>query len=493
MEKNTFVDNVDWHQRAAELQIDGRALIDGRRNDAESGRSIDIVNPATGQILGQLAACSPGDADRAVTAARRNFMAWSRISAEARKKILLRFVALAEENLAELALLESLDTGKPIRQTMEDEVPSALNTLRWYAEATDKLLGEVPVVPPGATAIVTREPLGVVAAIVPWNFPLDLAVWKLAPALAAGNTLVLKPSEEASLSILRLAELAIEAGVPGGVFNVVTGSGTEVGAALANHMDVDGLAFTGSTKVSRTLLEASGRSNLKRLSLEAGGKSSNIIFSDTADLKTAAEMAAYGAFYNQGQVCSANSRILVERSVLEEFENLLKKAVADYAPTDPLSGKPGNGSLISAQHTDNVEKWIIRGRQDGDVAFGGRRLEISGSNAYLEPTLLKNLPREHDAHHQEIFGPVATLQVFDSEAEAIALANDTEYGLAASVWTADISRGHRVARELIAGTISVNTVNAVHNTTPFGGFKQSGFGRDLSLQAFDNYTATKTT
>ncbi|GAA1049568.1 aldehyde dehydrogenase family protein [Arthrobacter russicus] len=493
MENGKPTSDIDWRQRAADLQPDGRAFIAGKRSDAASGQKADVLNPANGQVVAQMAVCGSADIDRAVSVAREAFFTWSRTSAVSRKQILLRFAALAEQHQDELALLESVDTGKLIRQTVEDDVPSALETLRWYAEAADKVMGEVPVVPPGATAVVSREPLGVVAAIVPWNFPLDLAVWKLAPALASGNTLVLKPSEESCLSILRLAELAYEAGVPEGVFNVVTGFGADAGAALSNHMDIDALAFTGSTKVSRTLLEASARSNLKRLSLEAGGKSSNIVFADTTDLQAAAEMAAYGSFYNQGQVCSANSRILVERSILEEFEGLLKKAAAAYAPVDPLSGTRGNGSLITRKHTDNVEKWITRGRQDGEIAFGGERLEISGSDAYLEPTLLKNLPREHPAHHEEIFGPVATLQVFDSEDEAVALANDTVYGLAASVWTADLSRAHRVARDLIAGTISVNTVNAVHNTTPFGGFKQSGFGRDLSLQAFDNYTAAKTT
>lgn len=282
--------------------------------------------------------------------------------------------------------------------------------------------------------------------------------------------------------------------MPDGVLNVVTGFGRDVGAALAEHMDVDVLAFTGSTGVSRTLLEASGRSNLKRLSLEAGGKSSNIIFADTTDLNAAAEMAAYGAYYNCGQVCSANSRILVQRSVVDEFEQLFQVAAASYMPADPFSGgASSNGSLISTEHTDSVEKWIIRAREEGVVAFGGSRLEISGSDAYLEPTLLKGLPSDHEAHREEIFGPVAILHAFDSEEDAIGLANETIYGLAASVWTADLARAHRVAQKLVAGTVSVNTTNSVHRATPFGGFKQSGFGRDLSLEAFDNYTASKTT
>ncbi|OFI39291.1 aldehyde dehydrogenase PuuC [Arthrobacter sp. SW1] len=482
---------LDWHARAEALAIDGRAFIDGRRT--ASARTRPTISPVDGRTLAELGACGADDVDRAVAAARRAFPAWSRMGAEARKGLLLALAALMERHAEELALLETLDSGKPILQTTTVDVPGAISTLRWYAEAADKQSGELPAVPPGATALVTREPLGVVAAIVPWNFPLEIAVWKLAPALAAGNTMVLKPAEQTSLNVLRLAELAAEAGLPDGVLNVVTGSGREVGVALAHHMDVDALAFTGSTAVSRTLLEASGRSNLKRLSLEAGGKSSNIIFADTADLSLAAAKAAFGAFYNQGQVCSANSRILVQREVHGEFAALLAGAAAGYAPADPLAGLEGNGALISSAHADDVERWIVRGRTEGEVLFGGGRREVRGSDAYLEPTLLGGLAADHEVHREEIFGPVAVLQAFDTEEEAVRLANATDYGLAASVWTSNLSRAHRVAGELLAGTVSVNTVDALGNTTPFGGFKQSGFGRDLSLHAFDNYTAPKTT
>ncbi|WP_171046627.1 aldehyde dehydrogenase family protein [Pseudarthrobacter sp. NamE5] len=488
--------SATWEQRAARLTLDGRAFIDGERKDALSGKTRQTVNPATGSAIAELAACGAKDVEVAVAAARRAQPAWAALGAEGRKEILLAWAALLESNARELALIESIDSGRPVRETSTVDVPGTISCLRWYAEAIDKLAGELPAVTPGAVAQVTREPLGVVAAIVPWNFPLEIAAWKLGPALASGNTVVLKPAEQTSLSAVRIADLAVQAGLPAGVLNVVTGSGREVGTTLAHHMDVDALAFTGSTNVSRTLLEASGRSNLKRLSLEAGGKSSNVIFADADDLKLAAAKAAFGAYYNNGQVCSANSRILVQRPVYDEFIGLLADAAANYRPINPLVDDGGNGALISSSHTDAVAEWIPgngRNGGQGEIIFGGNRVEISGSNAFLEPTLLGGLPAEHPVHREEIFGPVAVVHPFDAEEEATTLANATEFGLAASLWTSNLARAHRVAAKLIAGTVSVNTVDALGNTTPFGGFRQSGFGRDLSLHAFDNYTAPKTT
>ena len=483
-----------WRDLASTLGQDGRAFINGQRVDSSTGETRPARSPVDGRVLADLAACTEADVDRAVAAAREAFGGWSGESAEHRKKVLLRLADLMERHADELSLRETLDIGKAIAQTTTVDIPGSIETFRWYAEAADKVAGELPATPRGATALVTREPLGVVGAIVPWNYPLEIASWKLAPALAAGNTVVLKPAEASSMTALRLAEIAVEAGLPAGVLNVVTGSGRVVGNAIARHMGVDALAFTGSTEVSRTLMEASARSNLKRLALEAGGKSANIVFADTADLQAAAAQAAFTGFYNQGQVCSANSRILVQRPVLEAFTEALVAAAQSHRPGDPLDGDhAGNGSLVSVEHTDAVASWIERGRQEGDILAGGSRPTINGSTAYLEPTVVGGLSAGSALHSEEIFGPVVALQPFDTEEEAVALANGTRYGLAASLWTSDVARVHRVSRALVAGTVSVNTVDALSLTTPFGGFKQSGFGRDLSLHAFENYTDLKTT
>lgn len=485
---------INWTARSRELTIDARAMINGRRVDSLSGQTLPVVSPGSLRNLAELAACGEQDVDLAVGHARRAFDngVWSRIGAAERGRVLIRLADLITEHLEELALLETLDSGKPIAQTLSVDVPGTADTFRWYGELADKRFDEIPSTPPGSTALVRRVALGVVGAIVPWNYPLEIAAWKLAPALVAGNSVIIKPAAETSLSVLRLADLAIEAGVPAGVLNVVPGKGSTVGSRIARHPGIDVLTFTGSTAVAKQLMVDAGNSNMKRLSLEAGGKSSNVIFAD-AELAAAAAKAAFGAFYNQGQVCSANSRILVQREAHDEFVELLVAESRNYEPSDPLAGDPGNGSLISRAHAEQVAGAIERASQDGTLVSGGDRVTITGSDAYLSPAVVTGLDAEHEVHKVEIFGPLVAVMPFDSEEDAVRLANSTEFGLAASVWTTDLSRAHRLAERLVAGTVSVNTVDALGLTTPFGGFGQSGFGRDLSRHALDNYTDWKTT
>lgn len=485
----------EWRAAAAALTFDGRPFIGGARVDAHSGATIAKTNPATGEVISHIHACDDSDVDAAVAAARAAYDAgaWSRAGAGFRRERLLEFARLIEARADEFALYDSLDMGKPVRESSTVDAPGSAALYRFYGEAIEKLEDLIPVTPPGSTALVTREALGVVAVIVAWNYPLEIATWKLAPALAAGNSVVVKPPVEASHSTLLLAELSIEAGIPAGVFNVVTGRGSSVGRALGLHSDVDMLAFTGSTEVAKRLQQYAGQSNMKRLALEAGGKSSNLIFADCDDLQLAAEKAAFGSFYNQGEVCSANSRIFVERPVYDEFVRRYAEAAAAYAPGDPLDPASGTGSLVSTAHADSIWSAIERARSAGTIVAGGTRPEINGSTAFIEPTIVTDVPTDHELHTHELFGPVAVVTPFDSEDEAIARANETPYGLAASLWTGSLARAHRVSSQLVAGTVSVNTVDALGFTTPFGGFKQSGFGRDLSVHAIENYTDYKTT
>ncbi|MBC9943647.1 aldehyde dehydrogenase family protein [Leucobacter sp. cx-328] len=486
---------AEWKAAAAALTFDGRPFINGTRVAASSDSTIEKRNPATGEVISQIHDCGDTEVDAAVAAARATYESgvWSRAGAGYRRERLLEFARLIEARAEEFALYDSIDMGKPVREAMAIDAPGSAALYRFYGEAIEKQEDLIPVTPPGSTALVTREPLGVIAVIVAWNYPLEIATWKLAPALAAGNTVVVKPPVEASHSTLLLAEIAIEAGIPAGVLNVVTGRGSKVGKALGTHNDVDMLAFTGSTEVAKQLQQYAGQSNMKRLALEAGGKSSNLIFADCDDLQLAAEKAAFGSFYNQGEICSANSRVFVERSVYPEFLKLFAAASQAYFPGDPLDPATGCGSLVSEAHADTVWATIENARRDGTIFSGGNRPEINGSKAFIEPTIVTDVAADHEVHTREIFGPVAVVTPFDTEDEAIAKANETPYGLAASLWTGSLRRAHRVSERLVAGTVSVNTVDALGFTTPFGGFKQSGFGRDLSIHALENYTDYKTT
>lgn len=485
----------DWVARAQKISPRTEAFINGRFQPSASGRTFDSVNPATGQVLGQVAACGAEDVDRAVASARSAFESgvWSRAAPSERKAVLLRLADLLRTHLDELALLESLDMGKLVMDARTYDVPGSADLFQWYGEAIDKIYDEVAPTDPGNLALVRRQPLGVIGAVVPWNYPLNIATWKCAPALAAGNSVVLKPAEQSPLTALRLAELAMEAGLPEGVLNVVPGAGPETGRALGLHMDVDCLAFTGSTAVGKAFLGYAAQSNMKQVWLECGGKSPNLVFEDVDDLDAAAEMAAFGIFFNQGEICSANSRLLVQNSIKDEFIEKLKEKAAAFRPGNPLDPDATMGAIVDARHTTRIEAAIKAGRETSRLVLGGERLTIDGGDCFIEPTIFADVDPRDLLARDEIFGPVLAVTGFDDEAEAVALANDTIYGLAASVWTGKISRAHRVAEALKVGTVSVNTVDAFSAQTPFGGVKQSGMGRDLSLHALDKYTALKTT
>jgi acyl-CoA reductase-like NAD-dependent aldehyde dehydrogenase len=454
------------------------------------------VSPIDGRLLAPVASTDAADVDLAVAAARRAFESgvWSRRAPRERKKVLLRFAQLIEQHAEELALLETLDMGKPISDSLAVDIPATVRCITWYAEAIDKLYDEVAPTAHDQLALITREPIGVVGAIVPWNFPLIMAAWKIGPALAAGNSFILKPSEKSPLTAIRIAALATEAGIPDGVFNVLPGYGHTAGQSLALHMDVDCIGFTGSTRTGKRMLEFSGQSNMKRVWLECGGKSPNIILADCPDLDRAASAAASAIFFNQGEMCSAGSRLIVEESVRDAVLEKVVAAGRRMVPGDPLDAATKLGAIVDEVQTQTVLGYIESGRSEGaELLSGGRRVREETGGCYVEPTVFAGVQPDMKISREEIFGPVlATISVRDAE-EAVRVGNSVIYGLAAAVWTRDITRAHRIAKALRAGVVYVNCYDADDITTPFGGFKQSGTGRDKSLHAFDKYTELKTT
>lgn len=470
-------------------------IIGGQRVAASDGAEMEVISPLDGAVLTTIPAGTRADAEAAVAAARTAFDdgRWSGLAPAARKKILLKWADLIEAHAEELAVLGVRDNGTEIGMALKAEPHSAVGTIRYYAEAIDKIFGEIAPTGAGNLGLVHKEPVGVVGAIVPWNFPLMIGTWKLGPALAAGCTVVLKPAETASLTLLRIAELALEAGLPAGVLNVVTGEGGTVGAAIAESHDVDVLVFTGSGGTGRRLLEASARSNLKRVFLELGGKSANIVFADAPDLDEAAKVSAAGIFRNSGQVCVAGSRILVERSIHDAFVDKLKAHAEAMQVGNPLDPKTNAGAINSDRQLAQNLGFVAQAVKDGArVVTGGNRILEDTGGYYMAPTVVTDVKPEDALAQEEVFGPVVAVIPFDSEDEALTIANGTKYGLASAVWTNNLSRAHRMVRKIRAGVVHVNTYGGSDVTVPLGGVKQSGNGHDKSLHAFDKYLDLKT-
>jgi gamma-glutamyl-gamma-aminobutyraldehyde dehydrogenase len=470
-------------------------FIGGKWAEPSENKWLDSLSPLNGNVLATIAEAGRKDVDIAVVSARASFESgkWSKAAPAERKKVLLRIADLIDKHQLELAVLGVRDNGTEISMALKAEPASAAGTFRYYAEAIDKVSGEISPTAETILALVHREPVGVVAAIIPWNFPLMIGAWKIAPALAAGNSVVLKPAELASLSLLRLSQICAEAGLPEGVLNVVTGRGNVTGEALARHMDVDILAFTGSALVGRKLLQYAAESNLKRVYLELGGKSPNIVFADAPNLDQAAKVSAAGIFRNSGQVCVAGSRLLVEKSIHAEFTDKLSALASKIKVGDPLDLKTESGAVTSLEQLHKNLDHVSRALQQGaELRHGGKRILEETGGYFMEPTVLSSVQPDMDVAQEEVFGPVLAVIPFEDEADALRIANGTKYGLASAVWTSNLSRAHRMVRGINAGVVHVNTYGGADNTVPLGGHKQSGNGHDKSLHALDKYVNLKT-
>ena len=471
-----------------------KLLIDGEWREG-GGAPIDVVSPINGKIFTAIAAASVDDVNAAVRSARVCFESgvWSRSAPSFRKKIMLKIAEIIEKNALELAVLGVRDNGTEITMAIKAEPGSAAGTFRYYAEAIDKVYDQIAPTDPNFLGLVMREPLGVIGAIVPWNFPLMIGAWKIAAAIASGNSVVLKPSEEASLSLLRLGAICLEAGLPEGVLNIITGDGAQTGAAMAAHMDIDAIGFTGSGKTGRALMQASAQSNLKRLFLELGGKSPNVVFADTKDIASAAMVSAAGIFRNSGEVCVAGSRLIVEASIAEDFTQAMIDAAAKMTVGDPLNLSSNIGAITTKRQLENDLGFVNSANDEGaNLAYGGQQLLTETGGYYMSPTIFTNVTKEMNIFQNEVFGPLLTVTPFDTEEEAISLANATQYGLASGVWTENLGRAHRMIRALRAGVVHVNTYGGADNSVPLPGVGQSGNGSDKSLHAMEKYTSLKT-
>ena len=477
----------EYQSIASSLTLPTTAFVDGRFQPAQSGKKFPTINPATGETLAEIAACNSADVDFAVLKARQAFDdgRWSKLHPAQRKQILIRLAKLLKRNQHELAVMESIDSGKPIRDCETIDLPETIQCIIWHAELIDKIYDQTAPVGDEAMAVIVREPVGVVGCVLPWNFPLLMMAWKIAPALAAGNSVIVKPAEQTSLTALRLAELAMEAGVPRGVLNVLPGLGPDVGEPLGRHPDIDMVSFTGSTETGRRFLHYSADSNLKQVVLECGGKNPAVVLADAEELDLVAEHIVTAAFWNMGENCSANSRLIVHKDVKDELMDKILARAREWKTGNPLDPQNHLGALIDKEHFNKVSSYLDK----GNVLLGGKTDE----GRYVYPTIFDSVEPSESIAQEEIFGPVLSVITVSSTEQAIAVANDSEYGLAASVFSANGKQAIRAARDIKAGTVTINCYGEGDITTPFGGYKQSGFGgRDNSIHAHDQYTELKT-
>lgn len=480
---------------AKTLTLPNTAYVNGKFCAARSGKTFKTINPATGGVIAEIASCDRKDVDYAVTKAREAFESgvWSRMHPSGRKRALIRLAKLLKRRTNELAVMESVESGKPIRDCLTVDLPETIHCLEWHAEAADKIYDQLSPSGDDAVGMIVREPAGVVACVLPWNFPLMMLAWKIGPALASGNSVIVKPAEQTSMTALRVAELAREAGIPDGVLNIVTGLGETAGQAIGRHGDIDVVSFTGSTEVGRRFLEYAAQSNLKRVTLECGGKNPCIVLGDAVNLDDVARHTVFSVFWNMGQNCTSNSRLIVHKSLHDDLMERILDRVSDWRTGNPLDPANALGAMVTKDHFDKVVGYIEGAKKDGaDVLVGGDALE-DANGLFIPPTVFAGVNCDMTIAREEVFGPVLAVIPVGSDAEAVEVANDTPYGLQASVFTGDIKSAHRVSRAVRAGTVSVNCYSEGDIATPFGGYKQSGFGgRDNSLMAHDQYTQTKT-
>ena len=485
----------EYQVLARSLTLPANAVIGGKSAPAIGGGTFDTINPATGETLAKIASCKKEDVDLAVERARHAFEKgiWSRAHPTERKKVMRRMARLMERYTHELAVLETLESGKPIYDIETIDIPEAINCLEWHAEAADKIYGQTSPSGDDVVSLIVRQPLGVVACVLPWNFPILMLAWKLGPALAAGNSVIVKPAEQTNMTALRIAELAHEAGLPEGVLQILPGPGEVTGREIGLHPDIDMVAFTGSTDIGRKFLEYSAKSNLKRIVLECGGKNPCIVLDDAEHLDVVARHATQAVFWNMGENCSSNSRLIVHQKVKQQLIDQILVKLRDWPLGDPLDPANRLGAIVSKEQFDTIMGYIAKGKSEGAKVIAGGNTHPLGKGYFIEPTIFDNVLPKMTIAREEIFGPVLSIISVSTADEAVRVANDTSYGLAASIFTSNVGRAHRMARDIRAGTVTINCYGEGDITTPFGGFKLSGFGgRDKSLHAHDQYTELKT-